>query len=517
MKVLIVDDEEHVREGVELAIDWEKYGVRDILMAEDGVEALELVRREDPELIVCDMSMPRMDGPRFLELLRQEGWNAKVIVLSGYQEFRYARATLLASGVDYLLKPFKIDDLDRVVAKAVDSVRQSRDLQTEDIRKNYRLKEADSLLNEQKMAALLANEPVQEESLLQLLQDVGLSDKPFYALAFLPINGSDVVERYYLGDESLYWFSVKNVLRDIVSRVGPYYGFPYDSVFVVLLQAELDAVELDHYRHRIGEAWEGALRLRTISGASRHPATAGGLSSALKAAKADILSANIFDPSQRREPPKAESYLSVMDYEVLVLEAIRNRDKGQLRQLVRQFADRLRSKPYVPVKELQHYAAETNLLLMRILHHLPEQHPAEAMPLWISDLGEWERAFLSIFESLIDNVNEDASTVQTISAVRNYIADHLREDITLPMLAEKFHFSPQYLSKRFKETYRTTVMNYVTQSRMEKAGALLKHTELSVTDIAAAVGYEDDNYFGKVFRKHFGAAPTQYRKTNKSP
>ncbi|HZG76074.1 MAG TPA: response regulator, partial [Paenibacillus sp.] len=397
MKVLIVDDEEHVREGVELAIDWEKYGIRDILAAEDGVDALELVRREDPELIICDMSMPRMDGPRFLELLRQEGWNAKVIVLSGYQEFRYARATLLASGVDYLLKPFKIDDLDRVVAKAVDDVRRSREMTTEDIHRNYRLKEADSLLNEQKMAALLANEPFQEESLLQLLQDVGLSGKPFFTLAFLPVNGSDVVERYYLGDESLYWFSVKNVLRDIVSRVGPYYSFPYDAFIVVLLQAELDEVELDYYRHRIAEAWEQALRLRTISGAARRPETAGRLPSALKAAKADILSANIFDSSQRSDPGKAEPYLSVMDHEVLVLEAIRSRDKGQLQQLVRQFADALRAKAYVPVKELQHYSVEANLLLMRILHQLREQYPVEAMPLWISDLREWERAFLSIF------------------------------------------------------------------------------------------------------------------------
>ncbi len=516
MKLLIVDDEEHVREGVELAIDWESYGFRDILAAEDGVDALELVRRENPELIVCDMSMPRMDGPRFLELLRQEGWSAKVIVLSGYQEFRYARATLLASGVDYLLKPFKIDDLDRVVAKAVDDIRRSRHMETEDIHRNYRLREADSLRNEQKMAALLQNEPIQEESLLQLLQDVGLTPHPFFALVFLPMNAGDVVDRYYLGDESLFRFSVWNVLRDIVSHVGSYYGFSYDAFFVVLLQAELDAVDLDFYRGRIGAAWEQALKLRTISGAPPSPATAGQLHAALKAAKADILNANIFDPTRPPHPPKPQPYLSVMDYEVLVLEAIRNRDKGQLQQLVRAFADALRSKPYVPVKELQHYSVEANLLLMRILHQLREQYSVEAMPLWISDLGEWERAFRSIFESLIDNVNEDASTVQTISAVRNYIADHLNEDITLPMLAEKFHFSPQYLSKRFKEMYNVTVMNYVTQSRMEKAGTLLKHTELPVLEIAAAVGYEDDNYFGKVFRKHYGASPTQYRKMHKT-
>ncbi|TLS49106.1 response regulator [Paenibacillus antri] len=513
MKVLIVDDEEHVREGVELAIDWEAYGIRSILMAEDGVSAMELVRREDPDLIICDMSMPRMDGPRFLELLREEGWNAKVIVLSGYQEFRYARATLLASGVDYLLKPFKIDDLDRVVAKAVESIKESRHLRTEDIHKNYRLKEADSLFNEQKMAAYLQADPIHEEGVLQLLHDVGLTESPFFTLVYLPINGNHVIERYYLGDESLFLFSVKNVLRDIVQHVGPYYGFSYDSFFVVLLQAELDEAELEFYRKRIADAWEQALRLRTISGVSRQPGTAGQLQTSLKTAKSEILHANIFGPTEKAGEPKP--FLSFMDHEMLLLEAIRNRDKVRIRQLVRQFAETLRSKEVVPVKELQHYSVEANLLFMRIHHQLREQAPLEAMPLWLSDLQEWERTLISMFQSIIDNANEDASTIHTISAVKHYIADHLNEDITLSSLAERFHFSPQYLSKRFKEMYNVTVINYLTQSRMEKAAALLRHTELPVQDIARTVGYEDDNYFGKVFRKHYGASPTQFRKERK--
>jgi len=513
MKVLIVDDEEHVREGVELAIDWEAYGIRDILTAEDGWSAMELVRGENPDLIVCDMSMPRMDGPRFLELLRQEGWNARVIVLSGYQEFRYARATLLASGVDYLLKPFKIDDLDQAVAKAVESIKQSRYIQTEDIHKNYRLKEADSHFNEQKMAAYLQNEPIHEESIVQLFHEVGLANKPFYTLVYLPINANAVIERYYLGDESLYVFSVKNVLRDIVQHVGPYFWFPYESFYVVFLQSDMDAAELEFYRNRNGGLWEQALRLRTISGVSRRPAAIGQLPAALKAAKAEILNTNIFGPAPKPAQPKP--YISFLDNEILLLEAIRNRDKLHIRQLVHEFAEALRSKAYVPIKELQHYSVEANLLLLRINNQFREQYPIEAMPLWLSDLQEWEDTLTAVLQSIVDNANEDASTVHTISAVKNYIADHMHEDITLSSLAEKFHFSPQYLSKRFKEMYNSTVIHYVTQLRMEKAGSLLKHTELSVQEIAKTIGYEDDNYFGKVFRKYYGTSPTQYRKVHK--
>lgn len=511
MKLLIVDDEEHVREGVELAIDWQKYGFHRILTAEDGYEAIELVRRENPDLIICDMGMPRMDGPQFLKLLRQEGWTAKVIVLSGYQEFRYARAALLANGVDYLLKPFKIDDLDQTVAKAVESIQQIRQLQAEEIYRNYRLKEADTLFHEQRMAAFLQNEPIDEKGMLQLFQDVGLTDKPFCVLVFLPTNADAVIEQRYLGDESLFLFSVKNVLRDIIQHLGPSYCFAYESFYIVLLQSELRASELEFYRSRIADSWEQSLKLRTISGICKHPSTVGQLHAALKMAQTEILHTNIFQPDHKLEQ-QATPYLRFMDNEILLLEAIRHRNKDQVRDVIRRFADALRSKPYVPVKELQHYSVEANLLIVRINNQLRAPYPVESMPLWLSDLREWEHTAVSIFQSMIDHASEDASTVQTISAVKHYIADHLNEEITLSSLAETFHFSPQYLSKRFKEMYQMTVIQYVTKLRMEKAEALLKQTDLPVQEIARIIGYEDDNYFGKVFRKYYGASPTQYRK-----
>jgi len=515
MKVLIVDDEEHVREGVELAIDWAAYDFRDILMAEDGFNAIEIVRRENPDLIICDMSMPRMDGPSFLELLRQEGWNSKVIVLSGYQEFRYARATLLANGVDYLLKPFKIDDLDKAVAKAADSIKQSQQTKTEELRQNYRLKEAAALINEQKMVTSLQNEPINEESMVQLFKEIGLSDKPFYTLVYLPKNANSVIEQYYLGDESLFIFSVNNVLWDIIHHLGPYYCFSYESFFVVLLQAEIAIDELAFYRQKISDLWDKTLRLRTISGYCNQLTSIPQLHSSLKEALAEILATNILhSTNQIHQQPKALS--SFIDYEILLLEAIRKQDKYQIEQLVHLFVEGLRTKQNVPLKELQHYSVEVNLLLMRINNKLRHENPIESMPIWLSDLQEWEHTLIHIFHNIIDNANEDATTIQTISAVKNYIVDHMNEEITLSSLAEKFHFSPQYLSKRFKEMYHTTVMNYISQLRMDKASSLLKLSDLTVQEIASTIGYEDDNYFGKVFRKHYGISPTQYRKLNKT-
>lgn len=266
MKVLIVDDEEHVREGVELAIDWPSYQMIEILQAEDGVEALEIVRREAPELIVCDMSMPRMDGPTFLEKLRAEGWDSKVIVLSGYQEFRYAKATLLAQGVDYLLKPFKIDDLNKAVSKAVGEILKSRENRSEELRRNLQVHEANTLLQEQRMATYLQAESVNHAGVRQVLQEAGFPVKDFYLLLFLPRNLTEIVDRSFMGDEALFMFSVRNIIKDVLRPLGRYYFFRIDSFFCILTEGEAPAADVEHYRAKLEKSWLSAIKLDVFSG-----------------------------------------------------------------------------------------------------------------------------------------------------------------------------------------------------------------------------------------------------------
>jgi two-component system response regulator YesN len=137
------------------------------------------------------------------------------------------------------------------------------------------------------------------------------------------------------------------------------------------------------------------------------------------------------------------------------------------------------------------------------------------MPLWISQLEEWTSKLKQIFSDMLESINYsrlEITHVQSIATVRNYINDHMKEEVTLSGLAEIFHFSPQYLAKKFKEEYGTTIMNYLTQLRIEKAFSLLDHTELSIQEVASESGFENLNYFSKVFKKNTGITPSSYRK-----
>ena len=116
-KVVIVEDEELVRRGIVLAVDWQSVDCAVVGEAANGAEGLEVIRRERPDLVVTDIKMPRMDGIEMLRQLRSEGNNAAVILLTAYSDFTYAQAAVKLGAVDYLLKPFHDGELEEAVKR----------------------------------------------------------------------------------------------------------------------------------------------------------------------------------------------------------------------------------------------------------------------------------------------------------------------------------------------------------------------------------------------------------------
>ena len=99
-----------------------------------------------------------------------------------------------------------------------------------------------------------------------------------------------------------------------------------------------------------------------------------------------------------------------------------------------------------------------------------------------------------------------------LSSVKVYLDEHYTEKIVLDDLAEKFFINKFYLSKIFRETYGTTINNYLISKRITRAKQLLRFTDMTVEEVGVAVGLEDANYFSRMFRKVEGISPREYRK-----
>lgn len=117
LKVLIVEDEEMIRKGIVLTVDWAALDCVVVGEATNGVQGLEAARRLEPSLIITDLKMPQMDGIEMLTALRAEGCTAYIIILTAYDNFAYAQSALRLGAVDYLLKPFHDGDLENAVTR----------------------------------------------------------------------------------------------------------------------------------------------------------------------------------------------------------------------------------------------------------------------------------------------------------------------------------------------------------------------------------------------------------------
>ncbi|AST93410.1 DNA-binding response regulator [Sutcliffiella cohnii] len=119
MKALIVDDEKHVRDGLNLLADWKGNGIEEVLEAENGEEAIELIATHRPAIVFSDMRMPKMNGIELLEWIFNSKYNCKTIVVSGYDDFEYMRNAIYYNSFDYILKPIDPEILNETLARAI--------------------------------------------------------------------------------------------------------------------------------------------------------------------------------------------------------------------------------------------------------------------------------------------------------------------------------------------------------------------------------------------------------------
>ena len=121
-KVIIVEDEEMARKGIILTVDWNQLDCVVIGEAIDGVNGMALITKLNPDIVITDIKMPKMDGIEMVQFLREQGSEAEFIILTAYSDFSYAHNALKAEVADYLLKPFSDGDLERAVRKVVERI-----------------------------------------------------------------------------------------------------------------------------------------------------------------------------------------------------------------------------------------------------------------------------------------------------------------------------------------------------------------------------------------------------------
>jgi Response regulator containing CheY-like receiver domain and AraC-type DNA-binding domain len=505
-KVLIVEDEYITRQGIRNMVDWNSEGFEIVGEACNGEDALEMVEKLRPHMVLTDIVMPVMDGLELEKNLRTKYPEIQMMVLSSYSDFDYVRDSFQSGAVDYILKP-TLNPAD--LLKAMKQVAARIPGLTLQGRRDLSL----AACVEQLLSGF-SGEEVQKQ-LHSVFQE------PCFVLA-----GMDIARIF--GQDTAAMDKQKKLLSRCVEEALP--GHTHVQLVVnesvLLLVVNFAKPEEEHVLIALREAAEQIARQepRTFYAASRvfsDPARLKEIYSGPFLVNLDryfyykgeyFLTAEEF-----REPKPAakfnmaaytklletlqlEKALDFLEDDVNVVLADCSLDEMELKTLVQNAWYQI-----ISVLEDQGLNGDSLSYLKRdCLIKLYACSYSEDFAQAFSVLQTDFRAIIRKYE-----VNAHSSTIQSIL---NYIDSHYNEPLTLASLARQFNFNYSYLSTYFRSHHMEGFSEYLNKERIRHAAELLREGTLPVSGVCGAVGYTDQSYFTRVFKKLTGTTPREYRR-----
>lgn len=496
LKVCIVDDELHMRRTVRALGNWSRWNM-EVFEAENGKDALTLIRSVRPHIVIMDMNMPIMDGKTLMENLKGE--NCKVIVISGYDDFHYMRHAITHNAVDYLLKPISRTDLNEALRKAVEKIyiknRVERHLQL----KQY-------------VGRLLWNDHYDISRICFDIEEIDRDGWDQVQLKlFICRNFSTACKRRFGNDSNLLMFTIENVLLEQFSTIADTIIIPSMTgkcEFVVLLKQWKGGT--DSCRHVVQELYRfmnATLGLDFIHVESECFKGTENIRKHYRSLYAHILQKRLNPGVPADETDQPVVWIREKEFNHCVNSAT----TGQLKLLIQRWARELYDNPRMTILSAYHQFTDC----MKAIHGISGL-PGDGtmLPVKLETFMEFGLQEDSLFSYLwkearkVKHWIESSQPKSDIERVAEFLREQHAENISLDDLANRFHFSKSYLCKAFKKRYHCTIMEYVIKYRLELAKSYMRDRGYRAQSAAEFAGFRDYPYFSRLYKKRYGYPPS---------
>lgn len=510
LKLLIVDDEEAIRNGLCGLVDWDELGMRVAGCASNGSDALEMIKANRPDIMICDIRMPVMDGLTLLKRLVEEKIGIHTIILSGYNDFSYVKEALRYHVENYLLKPV---DKDELVSTLLGIAEKSEDGRKSPDHPNGSDSLRSNVLNR------LISRKISERELEDRLQFLQIKPlRPPYRAAVLRLIGliSEQAEKA----ACLVQEAIQNELD--LRNAGLCFMTPAGILSIVLSaastgQAPARALLEDCLGIAIRTTGKDTLvtagrTVETVEDVARSHEDATVLQDYIHLT---VRNRTLLYDDALSKPVSAARGWDLDPFELI----IRDRRKDEAFA----FVDRICSDcaaASANINQVKSIFIELAAACFRVARRLKldvepllAQHAAFDQVLsgeaGIS-LPDWLK---SLVDTLIDNIgNAHRKVGSQADTILDYIDRNFAKELSLGILADRFGLTPAYIGTLIKSETGEIFSTHLNRIRVEKAKDQLLTTSSSASEISRQVGYWDVNYFYKVFKRITGKYPAEYRK-----
>ncbi|MDO4269493.1 MAG: response regulator [Eubacteriales bacterium] len=518
MKVLLVDDEYLIREGLRDTVDWAKHGMEVVGLAEDGERGLALARELGPDLIITDIGMPFMDGLELAETVRRESPETSIVLLTCYDEFDYAKQAVKLGVTDYVVKPIDLAYMDELLDTAA---RRHAEQQ-----RKFQQAERKRLLAE------VLHRYSGREIGGQAFERAGLDPGGSYACVMLEILGycyaRDMFSEQELQD---YFGGFIEQVRDCAEGLTIFCEQSAAEGRAVLIVAGRDAQRTAEQVERLC----GKLRDNAAL-ANEYPflCATDGVSDSIWALQQaydhcqavmryGFLSdeTTFLDYAELRRVRQDDGSRISADIAGFV-DCVRTFDRRLIARRVEEITGHIRDSGNESVLYGQMFIASAYSQLAGAL----KEFEIELGEVFDDPLEEYRKIILAgtlqkQMQGLGELLGRVCAYVQgkrgsanraLAEKAKQYIERHFAEhEISLQSVAGAVNMSSCYFSILFKRECGRSFIGYLTDLRMEKAKQLLQYTDQRSYEIALAIGYDNPTYFSTLFKKSTGLSPKEFR------
>lgn len=512
-KLMLVDDESYIRKGLRKLVETHLPQWTCVGEAGNGEEAIALIERQMPDLILTDIRMPLCDGIRLAEIAHVRKWPARVIILTGYRDFEYAQAALRYGVLDFLLKPCPEEKVLDILERAYEAIREERNRE-----RTERARREEEAIRARFLKLPAPAVPGGES---------GFPDAcAGKTLVFLRVKHYfSEHKRFSERDLPLVQFALMNVVKELMDdyRAGGMLIPLGDHLFALLLQPG-SAEEEKAFVQQAGRELERLLGVEAEWLPSGVIGPQDALHARLPLPSAPLREGETEGDEAERDGERIDSLrLKSREMERQLLHRI---EAGQTEAWTEIVAAWVRELDAADVRQARMetlaIAASLHFVAKRVLGGQPQAETLWQQTRELGALGSaaevkrWAEELAERFVGLIKEHFERTSR-NAVAQAKAYIERRCGEPISLGEVAASVFLNANYFSWLFRKETGYSFVHYVTKIRMERAVALLMNTDMKVAEIAAEIGYDDPNYFTTVFRKTYQESPLQYRKQRRRP
>ena len=534
LKVFLVEDEVVMRNGIKNNIPWEQEGFEFVGEASDGELAYPLIKREKPDILITDIRMPFMDGLELSRLVKKELPQIKIIILSGYNEFDYAKTAISIGVTDYLLKPISSAKLLEAVKKVGDMIEKEQD--NVRLMERYEKEMEENILQEKhKLWGALASNRLSTIELLEKGQRLGMD---FTASAYMVFLFKLMQEGDATGcsDELNRASEIVNSLSGTWKKVLSFDRSPEGWAFLIKGESEAEVLE------NFAETKKELLNLVAVypkveyfGGLGSIVQRIGDIQNSYKEAARAFSSRFFLDANQIADSAEMVSLHNEEDGKIDVSKMLSKKREHELVEKffkngtveeVDSFLDELfqsigeqncKSLLYRQYVVMDLFFCATDFLgnLEISTEELPEECRDINQIVEKAGNAQSLRHQIGILFSetmILRDGHSKKKYSKLLEDAKAFIDENYRhDDMSLNMVAAQVNISPSYFSTIFSSEMGQTFVEYLTHVRLEKAKELLMCSNMRTAEIGYEVGYKDSHYFSYIFKKVVGCSPKEYR------